>query len=201
MGARDVFINCAFDQGFQPIFRAIVFSVLRSGFVARSALETDDGAENRLLKIQHIIAQSRYGIHDISRTDVDGTPPLPRFNMPLELGMFIGAKRYGAPEQRKKRALIFDIEQYRYQRFISDIAGHDIHAHGADPERAIIEVATWLRQQSRSTTIPGGTQIAQEFAQLQDLLPEILADRQLQEAEMTFGDYTSIVMAFIKVIA
>ena len=37
-----VFINCPFDPDFQPIFDAVVFAVLRSGFTPRCALETDD---------------------------------------------------------------------------------------------------------------------------------------------------------------
>ena len=195
--ARNVFINCAFDTQFQPLFHAIVFAVTRSGFRARCALETEDGAESRFAKIQNIVEQCRYGIHDLSRTESDGNPPLPRFNMPLELGLFIGAKRYGDQEQRRKRALILDTEQYRYQRFISDIAGQDIRAHGADPARAIEMVATWLRTQSRSTTVPGGRRIAQEFAEFRQDLPAILDARQLVEAEMSFRDFVAIAAGWI----
>lgn len=195
--ARDVFINCAFDAQFKPIFLAIVFAVVRSGFQARCALEPDDGAENRFGKIQSIVEQCRYGIHDLSRTEADGNPPLPRFNMPLELGLFIGAKRYGDKEQKRKRALILDIEQYRYERFISDIAGQDIRSHGGDVLRAIEAVATWLRIQSRSTKVPGGRRIAEEFSEFQRRLPEILKAQHLDPEEMTFGDYVAIVTAWI----
>jgi hypothetical protein len=137
--ARDVFINCPFDSSYRPLFQAITFSVLRSGFNPRCAAEVDDSAQIRLLKIQDIIAACRYGIHDISRTEVDGDPALPRFNMPLELGLFLGAKRYGTREQPQKRTLVLDTQPYRYQRFISDIAGQDIPAHGGDPARAARE--------------------------------------------------------------
>jgi hypothetical protein len=140
--ARNVFINCAFDARFQPIFHAMVFAVIRSGFRARCALETEDGAENRFTKIQNIVEECRYGIHDLLRTESDGNPPLPRFNMPLELGLFIGAKRLGDEEQGRKRILILDTEQYRYHRFISDIAGQDIRAHGSDPSGQ----SRWLRR-------------------------------------------------------
>lgn len=194
---RDVFINCAFDAQFQPMFQAIVFAVARSGFRARCALETDDGAEIRLAKIQAIVGECRYGIHDLSRTEVDGDPPLPRFNMPLELGLFLGARRYGDAEQKRKRALILDIGQYRYQRFISDIAGQDIKAHNGDPATAIERVAAWLRTQSKSKTIPGGRAIADEFAAFQSDLPTILNARKLASDEMTFGDYLAIATAWI----
>ena len=160
-------------------------------------METDDGAENRFAKIQAIVEQCRYGIHDLSRTESDGNPPLPRFNMPLELGLFIGARRYGDHEQKRKSVLILDVEPYRYQRFISDIAGQDIRAHGGEPARAIEAVATWLRIQSRSTTIPGGRRIAEEFEQFRERLPDVLAARQLYIEEMTFGDFVAIVAAWI----
>src|SRR5215203_6365251 len=87
---RDVFVNCPFDPHYKPLFYAIVFTVVRSGFRVRCALETDDATENRFSKISVIVKECRYGIHDISRTEADGDPPLPRFNMPLELGLFLG---------------------------------------------------------------------------------------------------------------
>lgn len=42
--------------------------------------------------------------------------------MPLELGLFLGAKRYGTGKQRTKLCLILDRERYRYQKYCSDIA-------------------------------------------------------------------------------
>jgi len=195
--ARDVFINCPFDSTYKPIFWAIVFTVLRSGFSPRCALEADDSSENRLSKIAAIIEECRYGIHDISRTEVDGDPPLPRFNMPLELGLFLGAKRYGNRDQKTKRALVLDREQYRFQRFISDIAGADIHAHGAEPWKCVEQVATWLRTQSRDPKIPGGRKIAEEFEIFQSQLPAICADRHLEPEELTFGDFAELVAAYL----
>ena len=56
----DVFINCPFDSAYKPIFDAIIFAVSDLGFVARSALEIDDGAEFRLAKIERI-EECRYG--------------------------------------------------------------------------------------------------------------------------------------------
>lgn len=104
LNALDIFVNCPFDPSYRPIFNAIVFTIVRSGYQARCALETDDGADNRLAKICAIIEECKFGIHDISRTETDGEPPLPRFNMPLELGLFLGAKRYGRKIKRRKCA-------------------------------------------------------------------------------------------------
>lgn len=75
----------------------------------------DDGGQTRIDKLYGLIEACRYGIHDLSRTELDKTYRLPRFNMPLELGIFLWAKRYGGSKQKQKRLLILDIEPYRYQ--------------------------------------------------------------------------------------
>ena len=93
--ANQVFINCPFDPQYEAVFDALVFAVFDCGFVARCALEIDDGSQIRIEKIFSIVEQCKFGIHDLSRTDLDQATGLPRFNMPLELGIFLGAKRYG----------------------------------------------------------------------------------------------------------
>lgn len=195
--ARDVFINCPFDPAYQVMFRAIVFAIMRSGFRARCAREVDDASQNRWSSISDIVDQCRYGIHDISRTEPDGNPPLPRFNMPLELGLFLGAKRFGDEDQKRKRCLVMDTERYRYQRFISDLAGQDIYAHRNDPTACIEAVATWLRVQSRSKTVPGGRAMARDFDAFEAKLPALCLGLQLEVEEMTFGDLTSLASEYI----
>ncbi len=108
-----VFINCPFDAAYQRLFRAIVFTVHDCGYIARSALELTDASQVRVHKILQIISECRVGIHDISRTELDRRSKLPRFNMPLELGMFLGAKRYGDQRQRRKICLVLDRTSHR----------------------------------------------------------------------------------------
>jgi hypothetical protein len=194
---RDVFVNCPFDSEYKAFFNAIVFTVIRSGFVARCALETDNAADNRFDKICQIIKECRYGIHDISRTETDGAPPLPRFNMPLELGLFLGAKKYGGTAHRQKSCIIFDRERFRFQRFISDISGQDIHSHHGDIRTLITELATWLRAQSGDQKVPGGRAIAEEFELFTTALPTICDARRLHVDEVTFGDYNTIVVQYL----
>jgi hypothetical protein len=194
---RDVFINCPFDPGYQLFFRAIVFVVIRSGFRARCALETDDTTENRFEKICKIINDCRYAIHDISRTELDRKLKLPRFNISLELGIFLGAKRFGSGTHRSKRCIVLDRERYRYQKYISDIAGHDIHSHNSNLNRLMEKVASWLRDQSRDPKIPGGRKMVNEFGAFQKEIRKICARRDLHPDELTFGDYTKIVSEYL----
>src|SRR5438067_13615471 len=97
-----VFINVPFDKKYLRLSNAIIFAVHDCGFVARSALEVEDSGEARVEKIFDIIEKSKFGIHDISRAGIDRKTGLPRFNMPLELGFFLGAKRYGPERDREK---------------------------------------------------------------------------------------------------
>src|SRR5208283_2479856 len=122
MNERDVFINCPFSADYQEFFEAMAFAVVRSGFTPRCARENDDGGEVRIDKIYRIIAESRYGIHDISKTEPDPGSGLPRFNMSLELGLFLGARKFGSKKHAQKKGLILDRDLRRYQNFISDIA-------------------------------------------------------------------------------
>jgi len=69
--------------------------------------------------------------------------------MPLELGLFLGCKRFDATTQRKKACLIFGPGTLLYRKFISDIPEQDIHAHIGDPEEAITELRSWLRAVSK----------------------------------------------------
>lgn len=196
---HNVFINCPFDAAYRPLFEALVFAVYDCGCTAHCAQEIDDASQVRIEKLGKIIAGCKFGIHDISRTELDATTGLPRFNMPLELGMFLGAKRFGRAEQKNKVCLILDTEPYRYQKFISDISGQDIHAHQGKPEQAIRVVRNWLSNATpKSVIIPGGTAIAKRYTLFRQELPTMCAKLRLQEDELTFRDYAAQVEEWLK---
>lgn len=109
-----VFINCPFDRRYRKLFHAIVFTVHDCGYIARSAYEIAPTSPLRMIKIPQIIAECRLGIHDLSRTEVDRKTKLPHFNMPLELGIFLGAKQFGRGRQKTKIALVLDRLPLRY---------------------------------------------------------------------------------------
>ena len=152
--ANSVFINCPFDENYQPFFDAILFTVYFCNFTPRCAKEVDDGTENRIDKIVKIIKESRYAIHDLSRTELNNDD-LPRFNMPFELGLFMGARKFGGGPNRHKKALILDIEPHRYQKFILDISGIDVTSHGGEVRSAVRQVRNWLSTQTGD--LPSGS--------------------------------------------
>jgi hypothetical protein len=184
----NVFINCPFDAEYTPIFEAIVFAVNAAGFRVKCARERLDSSQIRLAKIIDLIGSSRYSIHDLSRTALDAATNLPRFNMPLELGIDLGCKNFSA-DHSDKSFLIFDSETYRFQKFVSDISGQDIHKHADDPKQAVARVRDWLRTESGITGIPGGAAIYEEYERFRAELPRIYADLRLEVRELTFADF------------
>src|SRR5207253_1224593 len=124
--SKSVFINCPFDDGFKPILRAMVFTIISSGYHPRCALDATDGAEVRVSKIAKMIGECDWGIHDLSRIELDPGAGVPRFNMPMELGLHLGARLFGRGRHRRKRALILEAEPHRYDAALSDISGQDI---------------------------------------------------------------------------
>ena len=193
----NVFINCPFDSAYKPLFDAMVFTVHDCGFIARCALEEEDASQVRIDKIYTIIADCRYGIHDISRIELDENSGFPRFNMPLELGIFLGAKQFGVADQKEKKCLVLDKEPYRYQQFISDIAGQDIQAHNNDVETIVRVVRNWLRTASGQQAIFGGGIVWRRYQTFMRELPQTAEELQLDVEDLIFNDYASVIARWI----
>jgi hypothetical protein len=110
--------------------------------------------------------------------------------MPLELGLFLGAKRFGTGRQQAKNCLVMDVERYRYQKFISDIAGQDIAVHGGKPARAIRIVRDWLSDAAgKAAKLPGGAAVANRYEDFRKELPVACENMGVEPDELTFNDY------------
>lgn len=197
---RNVFINCPFDDIYTALFNAIVFAIHDVGFRPRCALEASNAGQVRLDKILNIIAECRYSIHDLSRTDLDQHTGLPRFNMPLELGLDLGCQKFGSARHRGKLCLILDTQPYRYQMFVSDISGQDIYAHHSDPEKVITIVRNWLRlgPHPQKARIPGGPTIIKRYRKFQLALPALCARLKLDPKELPFADFSFTVATWVR---
>ena len=196
---KSVFVNCPFDDEYSEFLDALVFAIHDCGFIARCALEIDDSAQVRAEKLMSMMSECKMGIHDLSRTELDADHRLPRFNMPLELGVFLGARRYGDRVQREKMCLVLDREKYRYQIFCSDIAGQDIRSHENDVATLISVVRNWLRNSIRDPgiRIPGGSRIADRYARFLLDLPALCSQLALDIDELVFNDYTTLVVGWL----
>jgi hypothetical protein len=198
--ATNVFINCPFDVEFEPLLHAIAFAVIQCGYTVRCALEADDTGATRIDRIYRLIDDCRFGIHDISRIEHDTVNNLPRFNMPFELGLFLGARRFGAKLQRDKQCLVLEAERYRYQKYLSDIAGQDIRQRDNAPAKAVGAVRDWLAA-SRSKSakpLPGATAIMRHYEEFQTNLPAMLRAADREPAELRFFDRANLMAQFLE---
>lgn len=195
---NSIFVNCPFDTIYKPLFRAILFAIFDCGFTPRCTLEEDDSSQIRIERIYTIIESCQYGIHDISRTELDSKYKLPRFNMPLELGLFLSAKRFGKRKHGMKSCLILDKKPYRYQKFISDISGQDIVGHYNSSIMAIKVVRDWLSGKSISgTPPPDGSVIWRRYKRFLKALPDLCRDLDLQQEKLIYKDYIYLVYEWL----
>ena len=194
--SRNVFINCPFDDDYEPIFKAIIFTVHRCGFKLRCAKEFQDSSNIRIKNIRNLIGDCKYSIHDLSRVTPGGTGQFPRFNMPLELGICMGAIEFGTKKHKEKEYLILESERFRFKQFISDISGQDIKVHHDKPAEAIKCVRDWLVKKT-SEVIPSASIISKNYDKFLDGLPALCQVNDWLPAELTFDEYSLLVTNWI----
>ena len=201
--SRSVFINCPFDDEFKPLLRAMVFTIIVSGYRPFCALDATDGAETRVVKIAAMIGACDWGIHDLSRVEI-APAGLPRFNMPMELGIHLGARLLGEGRHRRKRALILDTEAHRYDKSISDISGQDIESHKNDPNEIIRCVRNWLSEHrpGRAPPLPGIAALREDYRTFQADVDQLLAAKRLDPLkDLTHSDYVFAISDWLEAIA
>jgi hypothetical protein len=193
---RGIFLNIPFDPKFKPLEKAAVFAITACGYEAHCASETSDSGTPRINRITPLIAKCRLSVHDFSRTDAD---PHPRFNMPFEFGLALGARYFGSPLHRRKKCLVLATELREYQKFISDISGQDIEAHHDDPDQVIRHIRNFLRGDVGRRSIPGAAQIVALYQKFNCELPRLSQQPQFKYdlSDLHFADYLQLVTAFL----
>ena len=167
--SKSVFINCPFDEDYEQIFDAIIFSTICCGYIPRSTLETGNASESRFDRILNSLFSSKYSIHDLSRCKGEGDFLLARFNMPLELGMAMGLRslcgkipsEHGYPTDHEWLVLV--PEGHLYSRFISDLAGFDPAKYDGSPEMAVKKVMSWLITRCNAGPTPRPSKVLTAF--------------------------------------
>ena len=194
---NNVFINCPFDEEYTSLLRALVFSTLYLELQPFLS-QTLSSSNIRINQIKNHIKFCKYGIHDLSRSKAMIKGELPRFNMPYELGLDIGASEYGNKLLKTKKILILETERYHYQKVISDIAGQDISNHDDDPKMLIKKVRNWMSANT-TKTVPPYTEIWIAFNQFtEDLQITLLSTHKSEDIEdMPIGDYIKFVKDWI----
>lgn len=195
---KNVFINCPFDEAYFPLLKALVFTVLYLDIEPHLS-QTISSSNIRVNQIKKLIKISRYGIHDLSRSKALINGDLPRFNMPYELGLDVGASEYGNKTLKTKKILILDSERYHYQKVLSDIAGQDIANHNNDPKMLVKRVRDWISTNNTINLTPH-SEIWNAFNQFTDDLTSTLLPKFTSEdiEDMPIGDYIKFAKDWIK---
>ena len=110
----------------------------------------------------------------------------------------MGCKRFGGKAQARKICLILDIEQYRYQKFISDIAGQDIRTHEGKSGGAIRAVRNWLATASKRQALPGAKTVAGHYKRFSRELPRLCQEAELDTDDLAFSDLSDLIVGWLK---
>jgi hypothetical protein len=143
---KSVFVNCPFDEDYKELLRPLLFTILTLGYTPRISIERSDAGETRLDKIRGLIGESKYSIHDLSRVKSGKKGEFYRLNMPFELGIDFGSRKFADAEDKlaNKKYLILGEKNYEYMKAISDINGIDIKYHKSDKIEIITAVRDWF---------------------------------------------------------
>lgn len=196
---HNVFINCPFDSEYKPLLKVLVFELIYLGFIPKLS-RTFSSSTIRVNQIKELIRTCKFGIHDLSRSKAMHAGELPRFNMPYELGLDIGALEYGQGKLKTKKILILETERYHYQKVISDIAGQDIANHDDEPKLLVGKVRNWFSENFPTKTIVGQSEIWIAYNQfLEDLNTKLSEKYSNEEIEdMPIGDFIKFSTDWIK---
>jgi len=160
---RNVFLNCPFDENYIELLRPLLFTVVRLGFNPTIANERSDSGELRLDKILKLIRGARFSIHDLSRIQAKKSGEFYRLNMPFELGLEFGCRRFGGRKHQSKKTLVLGSKEYAYMKAISDIAGIDIQYHRDNPIELVLSVRNWFSGTVGVKSAPSGSVIWSQF--------------------------------------
>lgn len=195
---QDVFVNCPFDPDYREMFEALSFAVLHCGFRPRSALEAPNSGRQRYERLVELVRGCDLTIHDLSRTELGPPRNLPRFNMPFELGLCVGAREFGGGRQRRKDLLVLERRRGDSRLCCSDLSGTDPVAHGGSPSRAVGCVRHWLNGHSPGG-VAGPLAIRRDYESFRTDLPALLASWRIEPREMTFADFQKAALEWLDV--
>lgn len=172
VAAKDaVFLNIPYDAPFSPLFLAYVAGITAFGLVPRATLEIP-GSVRRLDRIIALIRSCEYSLHDLSRVELDPTPPpTPRFNMPFELGLAVALD--STFPRRRHSWFIFETALWRIQKSLSDLNGTDAYIHSGTVEGVFRELAKAF---VRITQQPTVEQMRTIYDKIAVILPKFLSD-------------------------
>lgn len=144
---RTAFLNIPYDKEFVSLFLAYVVGLIHLGLEPQPTFAIPN--QGRLDAIIDLIDASDCSIHDLSRTET--TNGVPRFNMPLELGLALHQRRV---TKGKHRVFVFESKPYRTLQSTSDVNGIDPFIHHGQPKEVMTQLRNIFRKPGDTITVP-----------------------------------------------
>jgi hypothetical protein len=144
---ESVFLNIPYDREFEDLYLAYIVGLTQLGLRVNVTLAIPN--QGRLEAIIDLIKESNFSIHDLS--PIKSSKGIPRFNMPLELGLALHRSHV---TRGRHRVYVFESKPYRAQRSTSDINGIDPQIHNQTPKGVMRGLRNIFRQPGDVTTVP-----------------------------------------------
>ena len=157
-----VFLNIPYDSQFEDLYLSYVVGLTQLGLKINLTLAVPN--QGRLDRIVRLIEKSAVSIHDLSRIELSSG--IPRFNMPLELGL---ALYHSRTTRGRHKVFVFESKPYRMQRSTSDISGIDPQIHNKRPKGVMAGLRN-IFYQADGTTVP---EMLSSFLAVKRRLPEL----------------------------
>jgi hypothetical protein len=160
---ESVFLNIPYDTAFEDLYLAYIVGLTQLGLRINATLAVPN--QGRLDTIIDLIEQSDFSIHDLSRIEL--SRGIPRFNMPVELGLALYRSRI---TRGRHRVFLFESRRYRAQRSTSDVNGIDPQIHGGTARGLMAGLRNIFRQPGNVTTVP---EMLASYRAVRHKLPEL----------------------------
>ena len=159
---QSVFLNIPYDAQFEELYLAYIVGLTQLGLKINATLALPN--QDRLKRIVGLIEKSDVSIHDLSR--IESPSGVPRFNMPLELGLALFRSHI---TRGRHRVFVFEKKAYRVQRSTSDVNGIDPQIHKGRPKGVMAGLRN-IFYQSDGTTVP---EMLSSYRAVKRKLPEL----------------------------
>ena len=159
---QSVFLNIPYDSQFEELYLAYIVGLTQLGLKINATLAVPN--QDRLKRIVGLIEKSEVSIHDLSR--IESSSGVPRFNMPLELGLALFRSHI---TRGRHRVFVFEKKAYRVQRSTSDVNGIDPQIHKGRPKGVMAGLRN-IFYQSDGTTVP---EMLSSYRAVKRKLPEL----------------------------
>jgi len=144
------FLNIPYDDQYEDLYLGFIAGLCGFGLIPRATVEIPSSAR-RLDRIIKLIRGCHFSFHDLSRVELDPTPPAtPRFNMPFELGLAVA---WASTSRGQHEWFVFEAQPHRLNKSLSDLGGTDPYIHHATPRGVLSALANALSRRRHRPTV------------------------------------------------